>query len=471
MIRALESCSNNRIIAKALEFQRSIWYAVCLAIVTLVSHLAGIELVAIWLIVVATIFSLIMQEDTLPLVPTVLLGYFLVSCKHGATSWYDVGVWQTKPYIVNLSVIGVLFVAALVFHLIYYKQYKNFKRRTFLTFGLAALAVAYVVNGFFSNEYTIKNMFYGLTFAALYYLFYLFVFHTVKWKKGGSMRYLAQCMFIMGLLISVELAFLYIRNSELHGVLSYKESILLGWGNSNSIAFTTLLALPFAFWLAYKEKYGWAYFLGATVMLVAILFTYARGSLVVALPMYVVGTVFLCVKARKKMGIWIVTGILVIMGIILAIWCREWLRERLNIYIINGTNDRGRFRLWEMSWEAFTSSPVFGSGLYYKFGFEPSNYFWAHNTVLQLLATCGIFGIGAYLFHRIQTIIMFVKKPTMARLFIGLAILGILLSGMVDVVMISQNIILYYGILLACAEKDYMCSVGAIDEEGEPISE
>lgn len=471
MIQAFENFRTNTVIAKVCEFQRSFWYVLCLALVALISHLAGIELVAIWLIVLATVFSLVMQEDALPLVPTVLLGYFLVSCGHGAISWSDVGVWQTKPYIVNLAIVGVLFAVAFIFHLVYYKQYKNFARRTYLTLGLAAFAVAYLINGIFSKGYTFKNMAYGFSFAALFYLFYLIIFHMVKWKDGESMRYLARCMFVMGLLISIELACLYIRNPELHGVLSNKNDILLGWGNSNSIAFTTLLALPFAFWLAYKEKYGFVYYLGASVMVLAIFFTYARGSLVVAIPMYAVGSIFLCIKARKKLGIWICVGVIVITLTILAIWFKDWLHEKFNIYIINGTSDRGRFRLWEIAWEGFKQSPVFGSGLYFKFGEEPSNYFWAHNTILQLLATCGIVGLLTYLLHRVQTIIMFFKKPTMARLFIGIAILGILAAGMVDVVMICQNVILYYGILLAFAEKDYLYRVGKIDEEGKPIEE
>ncbi|MBD5132691.1 MAG: O-antigen ligase family protein [Clostridiales bacterium] len=408
-----------------------------------------------------------MQEDLKPFVPTVLLLYFCIPRAHGSTGWADIGIWQTTPYVINLCLIGAIFLAAFLFNFIYYKQYRNFKKITFLTAGLAAFAASYLTNGLFAHDYTIKNLGYGLTFALLYYVFYLFVFCTVKWKKGESMRYLAQCMVVMGLLISVELAFLYMLNSDLHGIVPDKVYILLGWGNSNSIAFTTLLCLPFAFWLAWKEKYSLLYFLAATVMFTAIFFTYARGSLIVAGPMYLVGTVFLCFVAKRRLGIWIAAGCLLIAAIIMVFCFKDWMLDKLHIYIENGVKDRGRFRLWNLALDGFKAAPVFGSGLYFKYGVDESSlFYWAHNTILQIMATLGIFGLAAYLFHRVQTVYMCVKKPTSARLFAGLAILGILIAGMFDMVMICQNIILYYGIILAFAEKDFLCSIGKMDENG-----
>ena len=471
MIRSLEKFKQNKIVAKICGFQNSIWYVLCLTVLVLASHLSGFELPFVWLIILATAFSFIMQEDMKPFVPTVLLVYFCIPRDHGSTSWENVGIWQTTPYIINLAIISVVFVAALVFHFVYYKQYRNFAKRTFLTAGLAAFATSYLTNGFFAPDYTINNLGYGLTFALLYYVFYLLIFHAVKWKSGESMKYLAQCMVFMGLLISAELAFLYILTPELHGVVPSKGYILLGWGNSNSIAFTTLLAIPFAFWLAWKEKYSLLYFLAATVMFTAIFFTYARGSLIVAGPMYIVGTIFLCIKAKKRLGIWIVTGCLIVAVVVVAICFRGWLMDKLHIYIENGIKDRGRFRLWKLALEGFLAAPIFGSGLYYRYGIETSLFFWAHNTVLQILSTAGLVGIGVYLFHRVQTVIMFVKKPTSARLFAGFAVLGILISGMFDMTMICQNIILYYGIILAFSEKDFLFRTGKMNENGEWIAD
>lgn len=467
MIQSLEKFKQNKVVVRVCEFQNSIWYAVCIAVVVLVSHLSGFELPFIWAIMVATAFMFVMQEDLKPLVPTVLMLYFCIPRAHGGTSWSDVGIWLTPPYIINLYLICTFFFLAFLFNFIYYKQYRKFGRRTFLTAGLAAFAATYVVNGFFSVDYKFENLLHGSIFAFLFYVFYLFIFCTVKWKKDESMRYLAQCLVAMGLLISAELAFLYMLDPALHGVVADKTDILLGWGNTNSIAFTILLGLPFAFWLAWKEKYSLPYFLAATGMFLAIFFTYARGSLIIAGPMYLAGTVFLCFAAKRRLGVWIMTGCMAVTLVVVMFCFKDFLMDKLHLYFVSGIKDRGRFFLWNAGLEGFKAAPIFGSGLYFRFGAYSSLFYWAHNTVVQILATLGIAGIGAYAFHRVQTVIMFVKKPTSARLFAGFAIFGILVAGMFDVVMICQNNILYYGIVLAYAEKDFLFGMGKLDENGE----
>lgn len=470
MIQALEHCRNNRWIAKISAFQRSVWYAVCVAAVSLLSHLFGLELAAFWVLILASSFALVMQEDTTPLVPTVFMIYYAISRKHGCDGWQDIGVWTTAPYIANIACFGAIFVAALVFHIVYYKQYTNFKRRTFLTAGLAALATSFITNGWFAPEFEWRDLWYGLSYAALYYGVYVLFFHTVQWKKRDSLRYLAFNFFIMGLLVAAELGILYILVPELHGGGDVKGYVRLGWGISNSIAFTFMLSMPFGFYLSYKEKHPLPYFLGTAAMLIAVIFTYARAALIIAVPLFVAGTIFLCLFAKRRLGVWIVTGIAVVGAIIIAVNYRGWLLEKLNFYITAGFKDHGRFTLWKECLEAFLVTPVFGEGLYWKYG-EVSwgSFFWAHNTPLQMLATCGLFGLLAYLFHRVQTVIMFVRKPTCERLFAGLAVLCLVVNSLLDVAMSCQNIILYYGILLAFAEKDYMCSTGVLDENGRPI--
>ena len=396
------------------------------------------------------------------------MAYFSISRKHGATNWSNVGIWTTTPYIANIACLAVVLLAAIVFHLVYYKQYKNFKKRTFLTAGLAAMAATFVTNGFFAPDYTVKNLWLGLSFAALYYGFYLLIFHTTQWKKGYSMRYLAFGLFMMGVVIAAELGVLYLTLPELRAT-GEKDLVKLGWGISNSIAFIFLLTIPFGFYLTYQEKHSLPYFLGTTAMLIAVIFTYARATLIVAVPLYVAGSIFACLFARRRLGLWIAVGLIFAAGVAVVALRYERLLQLLNFYIQTGLNDRGRFELWIISLKAFLTSPLFGVGLYYHYGVDLASFFWAHNTVLQFLATGGLLGLVAYLFHRAQTVYMFVKKPTVARLFAGLAVLCLIANSMLDVAMSCQNIILYYGIILAFAEKDYLFSTGVIDENGQPI--
>lgn len=284
------------------------------------------------------------------------------------------------------------------------------------------------------------------------------------------MRYLAFTLFAMGLVIAAEIGVLWIQSEELRQT-SDKNLVWLGWGLSNSIAYVFMLTMPFAFYLAHTEKFSLPYFLGASAMLVAVVFTFSRGSLIVAVPMFVAGTIFSCLFAKNKLPLWISAGVILALFVVVIVCYREQLYDTLNFYIEQGFNDRGRFSLWKEGWKAFLSAPVFGVGMFYRFGELLNSFTWFHNTLIHFLATGGIVGIGTYLFHRVQTVIMYCKKPSVDRLFAGVAILCLLANSMLDVAMSAQNMIMFYGIILAFSEKDLLYHSGKIDAAGEEITD
>lgn len=411
-----------------------------------------------------------MQEDTTAFIPCAFLLMFSVSVKNGATSDESTGILTKGYFIANCVAIVCLVLAALIFHLIYYKQYRNFKKRTMLSAGLIAVALGFLTNGFFYTEYVFTDFLLGLSFGLLYYGVYILFFHTIKWKKDFSMRYLAFVMFFMGLLISAELGLLYMVTPELRATFN-KNLVWLGWGLSNAIAFIFMLTIPFGFYLTYKAKFSLLYFLGTTIMLLAVIFTFSRGSLIIAVPLYVAGTIFVCLFAKNRLPLWIASGIFLICAAVVVISYREQLIKMLNFYIETGLNDRGRFDLWKEGFEAWLSSPVFGVGLMYRYGDKFNTFTWFHNTLIHFLATGGIVGIATYLYHRVQTIIMFLKKMSMERLFAGVAIACLLVNSLLDVAMSCQHIILFYGIILAFCEKDMLFTLGKIDENGNETDE
>lgn len=455
---------------RVCAFQRTPYFIALVAAISFVSHVFGLELFAFWLIAAIGVFTLVFHEDTTPFLPCAFLILFGLSRKNGATSAASTGMLLKPYFIINGVIIVCLVIAALVFHLVYYKQYKNFKKRTFLASGLIALALGFVTNGFFSGNYNILDLPLGLMFGALYYVIYLFFFHTIKWKKGFSMRYLAFIFFAMGVLIAAEIGVLYITSPELRAT-GNKDLVWLGWGLSNAIAFIFMLTMPFGFYLTHTEKVSLPYYAGTCAMLIASIATFSRGANVIALPLFVAGSIFVCLFARSKKQLWAAAGVLLVAAVFIVLRYREWLLEKLNFYIEVGFSDRGRFDLWQFGIESFLQAPIFGQGLMFRFADYFKTFFWAHNTPLQFLTTGGLVGLGTYLFHRVQTGIVFLKKPTTDRLFAGLAVLCLLVNSLLDVAMSCQHIIIFYAVILAFSEKDLLFKTGKIDENGDDVED
>lgn len=282
------------------------------------------------------------------------------------------------------------------------------------------------------------------------------------------MRYLAFVMFVMGLLVSMEMGMLYIRSEELRTTFE-KAYVYLGWAKSNSIAYVLLMPMAFGFYLVHTEKFSLPYFVGVSLMLIAVIFTFSRGSLIIALPMYVAGTIFTCLFAKNRLPIWIAGAIVAVFAVIVIVWFRERLLRMLNSYIEIGFDNNGRFDMWKEGWECFLRYPIFGEGLMYRFG-DRGGFYWFHNTIIHFLATGGFVGVATYLFHRVQTVLMFCKKLSVERMFAGIAVLALLVNGLLDVPMSMQYMLVFYSTILAFCEKDTLFHLGKIDENGEEIT-
>ena len=80
-----------------------------------------------------------------------------------------------------------------------------------------------------------------------------------------------------------------------------------------------------------------------------------------------------------------------------------------------------------------------------------------HNTVIQLLASTGVVGLGCYTYHRIDTVRMFLKNRTTENTYLALSIAVLLLTSLLDCHFFNFGPVLFYSIALAffeCAKKD-----------------
>ena len=116
---------------------------------------------------------------------------------------------------------------------------------------------------------------------------------------------------------------------------------------------------------------------------------------------------------------------------------------------LNGYSS-GRIEIWKTGLDQFIHHPVFGVGWYQipNLGFQ-ARY---HNTLVQLLASTGIFGTLCYAFHRFETYYVTFKKPNLEKTFAFITILSILISSLLDCFLFNIWLGFEYGFLLAYIE-------------------
>ena len=127
-----------------------------------------------------------------------------------------------------------------------------------------------------------------------------------------------------------------------------------------------------------------------------------------------------------------------------------------------GTDDNGRIEIYMEAINQFKTAPIFGLGFYecgaFQWGvyepdaFLPSRY---HNSIFQLLASCGIFGLLAYGYHRFETLKLLFKNFNFSKLFIWLCIFVVLVSSLFDCFFFNFGPgLLYSGLLLFLEKQD-----------------
>jgi hypothetical protein len=126
-------------------------------------------------------------------------------------------------------------------------------------------------------------------------------------------------------------------------------------------------------------------------------------------------------------------------------------------YINQGFNSNGRLDLYKHGLENFITHPIFGGGFdscledNFGHGIDPNRY---HNTIIELLATCGVVGFGAYCYHRYQTIKLFIKKKSnLSCIFLGICALALLLTSLLDNHIFNLYPTMYYSIILVALGK------------------
>lgn len=438
------------------DFYNGKLYASIIGLLVVVGCTTGLE-VELFAVVVASFLlgCCVAYDFRFALVPF-LCTVFFVSIKNAPNITGFRDHFFQKHILITLGIsFGLLIVGTIVFAI------RNRRRRNampwkgfFLSMAIFCLGMA--LNGVFNEAYTVKNLLYALQFPAVLLLLYTVFALYVRFDES-AFTYFMYALVVSGMVICLELVACYLFGNILVNGEIVRSAIALGWAVQTTIGGMIAFLMPACFYFAAVHKRGWIFYLLGLFEMLCILLSQSRGALLTGALVLLLSVIFLCVFGpNRRINRWI-TGGLVLLSVISVIFMLDKVLVLFRDFLTRGFDDNGRYYRWELGLDKFLHFPIFGAGFYdngivsdWDIQIYPELY---HNTIIQVLASTGIIGTAAYLWHRVTTVMRVAKKPSLYKTYLGLCILACLAFCMLDVMLFITYPLIFYTVILLFMEK------------------
>ncbi len=408
------------------------------AAVVVACYYLGLDLVTFYYISITSLLILFLLDDITPLFSNFVFMNIMISLKNSPSPGALGSDYYSRTYVlVQIIIIISVLVAAVLYRIIHTSVKRKFKiTPAFL--GLCGLAVAFMLNGIFSYGYKTMNLLYGAFMA----FFFLGIFVLMKDNVKGNKQTTEKVSYAYIALSVALLLILAVKYGTTKGLIvngSVQRNLLFfGWGTYNQIGTLLTMCIPAVIYVALNHKFGYLFLLYSFLVLAGTYLTFSRQAIISSTIIYFVCLIILLVKGKNRKVNLIITAVAVAICLLFLIIYREHFLRFFKSLLNSLKTGSGRTDIWIIAWENFEEAPLFGTGFYADLpqwldtvGLDiiPLMY---HNTFLQLMASCGMIGLIAYLIHRIQTFISFYKNITVERAIIALIIVGMLLTNLLD---------------------------------------
>lgn len=457
----MQTVSVNAARQKVNKFLTGPKYILALALLTALSFMVGGELVFYCVIALLAGYVCAFCDDLLPLTPVFVFVYVAPSVHSNPGRSGDTVFSGVR--LVFVVLLGLAILGAFAYRIV--RDHKRFFHwRNKLMPGILLLCAAYMLSGIGSRGYFSvagKNFLFALGQCAGVLVPYWLFANGVNWKKARK-DYLAWIGVGVGCLLLLEILFVYLVNDVVqHGVI-LRERVYTGWGMRNNVGCLLAMMIPFAFSLAVQHKkvvYG---ILGGAVFLIGVFLTTSRTSAIFGTAAYLacIALIFLHTddKKRKLIAMLIAAG-----GFLLLVVAFHRPLFRLFSQALDDASELdSRYTIYKNGLKSFFRAPIFGTTFY-----PGKNMAWGwasadvrsvlpdrwHNTVIQLLASTGIVGMIAYLYHRVQTVKMVMKFRGREKWLTVISLGIMLLCSMLDCHFFNVGPTLFYSTALAFMEK------------------
>lgn len=459
-------------VRKCDEFLRTPQYIIAISALTAVSNLLSLDLFLYTIYILIGLFVCLLGRDLLGIMPMVVLGYISPSPSNNPGSASNTGsIFYPENGGIYILVIASILVIALVYRLVTDPQIGGqafLKAERKLTNGMLILGAAYLLSGLGIEQYGQiwqKNLLFSfLQLVAIFGMYFLFA-GAVRWEEV-SKDHLAWIGMCAGLVVVPQLAENYLSGRifmEGTGTID-RELIYAGWGMHNNMGAIMAMMLPFPFYLARHHKSGWVFNILATILMVSVVLSCSRTSIMVGAAVYVLCAVLLLRrKDQRKQNVRIYL-LAVLCAVALSIVFFNKLKDIFDLFFEELFIVSQRDNLFRYGMKQFMGAPVFGGSFFPQGEYVPwdwstsaafSSFFpprW-HNTLVQLGASCGIIGLISYSIHRLETIGLFLKDRSVEKWYIAFSIIVLLTCSLLDCHFFNIGPVLFYSMALAFAEK------------------
>ena len=456
----------SRVIGNINRFVESPWFIALVCLMTAICNVFGTELYVYPLLILFGIYIALFGRDFLPCMSIVICCYIAPSVQNNPGR-NENSIFYPENGGIVLVVCFVLFVIATVIRLITDKELggKRFllhKRK--LTTGMMVLGCAYLMAGAFSGRYfehDLNNPIFALLQFFAIFAFYWFFCGAVKWDRVNP-NYFAWVGLGVGLTVCAEIVGVFVTNDVVVDSKIQTGLIASGWGNANNIGCMVAMMIPFANGLARRTGKTILFSMLSVAMLILTCLTCSRTAMAAGAIIYIVSLIPSLKDSAQRKQVLIFNALALLVLVALIIIFKGYLDRLFAELRSRGLNPRMREIIYPEGVQTFLKNPIFGEGFYpstdkiYQWSsvdklkaFLPARW---HNTVIQLLASCGIVGLLGYGFHRFQTVRLFWKKRNTGIFYVGLSVAALLLMSLLDCHFFNIGPTLFYSMALAFAE-------------------
>ena len=434
------------------------WYIFSLLLLSIAAHLLSLELVAYTFFALIAVYVCLIGNDFLPIVPLLVFSYIIPSANNNPGKTEASVFYSDWFFWIALTVV----LSFLIFFVRNIKRLFTCKRK--LIMGMGLLCVGYLLSGIGSTDYTSvagKNLFFAALQGLCLILPYFFLSGGINWSKVRK-EYLAWIGVCAGVLLVVEVLWSYINGGVIvEGVINRK-MIFTGWGMYNNLGAMLAMMIPFSFALGAHYKKSWLGIVVGLVFTLGTIMTCSRTSLTAAVCIYIFCALAVLFYGHSRKKIFMVLLGVVSAVLLAVLLLHKELLQLYSLFLKKITDPSSRHILFSEGWKVFREAPLFGSS-FFSPGYQPWDFatvdtFTAlfpprwHNTIVQLLASCGIVGLITYGFHRFQTIRLFFQRKGYLRACIGCSIVVLLACCLLDCHFFNGGPVLFYSVQLAFLE-------------------
>lgn len=314
----------------------------------------------------------------------------------------------------------------------------------FIAYVISIVAIALAGVGYPGQTVTKVMIAVGvhLGLLGLYCLLY-------KCSDENSKEEIAKSIVALGVVMVVEMLIFLVNSPDIKVIITTK-TLVLGWAITNSLACMLAVCIPLAFYLAKGKRVQLPYMILGTLFYCAIFLTNCRSMILVGSVVYLATLVVSVIKLNRWQAL-LNIGVMAVIGIIAV---NNYFSEIFGQFINIGLDDNGREELFTYYLSQFKEHPVFGMGFFNDTEIQADGMVRAHNTILQIVASMGIFGVICALYYYYARYISFFKNFTTFKLFAIISYIAMAGYGMFDCAIISSYKLIIVYLLMLAVELD-----------------